>query len=83
MAPVGPHNLPDDLPCSRRSSSPSTPRRRGWRPRCAYEILVQAPALRIAQLREQAFGPSSEKIEREVARLRLVPDDLEVARVSA
>ena len=45
----------------------------------AYEILVQALKLRIAQLRKQAFGPSSEKIEREVAQLQLALEDLEVA----
>ena len=37
----------------------------------AYEALVQALKLRIARLQRQKFGPSSERIGREVDQLRL------------
>ena len=37
----------------------------------AHEQLVQALRLRIARLQKQAFGKSSEKIEREIAQLEL------------
>ena len=49
----------------------------------AYEILVQSLKLRIARLKKQAFGPSSEKIEREIAQLQLALEDLEVAMATA
>jgi len=45
----------------------------------AHERLVQALRLRIAKLRKQAFGKSSEKIEREIAQLELALEDLLVA----
>ena len=45
----------------------------------AYEALVQALKLRIARLQRQKFGPSSERIGREVDQLRLALEDLEVA----
>src|SRR5690625_5866396 len=45
-----------------------------------YEALIQALKLRIAKLRKQMFGPSSEKIEREIEQLRLALEDLEVAQ---
>ena len=45
----------------------------------AYEILVQALKLRIARLQRQKFGPSSERIGREVEQLRLALEDLGVA----
>jgi transposase len=37
----------------------------------AYEILVQSLRLRVARLQRQRFGPSSERIGREVEQLRL------------
>lgn len=49
----------------------------------AYEALVQALKLRIARLQKQRFGPSSEKIEREIDQLQLALEDLEVAMASA
>ncbi|SFY45513.1 Transposase [Paracoccus pantotrophus] len=45
----------------------------------APEQLVQALCLRIAKLQKQAFGKSSEKIEREIAQLELTLEDLLVA----
>ncbi len=45
----------------------------------AHEQLVQALRLRIARLQKQAFGKSSEKIEREIAQLELALEDLLVA----
>ncbi|SEJ96669.1 putative Helix-turn-helix domain of transposase IS66 [Marinovum algicola] len=45
----------------------------------AHEQLVQALRLRIARLQKQAFGKSSEKIEREIAQLELALEDLQVA----
>ncbi len=45
----------------------------------AYEALIQALKIRIAKLRKQKFGPSSEKIEREIEQLQLALEDLEVA----
>jgi transposase len=45
----------------------------------AYEALVQALRLRVARLQRQKFGPSSERIGREVDQLRLALEDLEVA----
>lgn len=44
----------------------------------AYEALVEALKLRIARLRRQKFGRSSEKIEREIAQLELALEALEV-----
>ena len=49
----------------------------------AYEALVQALRIRIARLKRQKFGPSSEKIEREIEQLQLALEDLEVAMVTA
>jgi transposase len=49
----------------------------------AYEILVQALKLRIARLRRQKFGPSSERIGREVEQLWLALEDLEVPASAA
>ncbi len=43
----------------------------------AYEALVQALKIRIARLRKQKFGPSSEKIEREIEQLELALEDLD------
>jgi transposase len=49
----------------------------------AYEALVQALKIRIARLHRQKFGPSSEKIEREIEQLQLALEDLEVAMAAA
>ena len=49
----------------------------------AYEALVQALRIRIARLKRQKFGPSSEKIGREVEQLQLALEDLEVAMAAA
>jgi transposase len=49
----------------------------------AYEALVQALKIRIARLQRQKFGPSSEKIEREIEQLQLTLEDLEVAMAAA
>jgi len=45
----------------------------------AHEQLVQALRLRIAKLQKQAFGKSSEKIEREIEQLELALEDLLIA----
>ena len=45
----------------------------------AQELLVQALRARITKLQRQRFGPSSEKIEREIAQLELALEDLQVA----
>lgn len=45
----------------------------------AHDQLVQALRLRIAKLQKQAFGKSSEKVEREIAQLQLALEDLLVA----
>ncbi|CUH81899.1 MULTISPECIES: IS66 family transposase [Tropicibacter] len=45
----------------------------------AHEHLVQTLRLRIAKLQKQAFGKSSEKIEREIAQLELALEDLLIA----
>ncbi|GEM_PF-1744185 len=45
----------------------------------AHEQLVQALRPRIAKLQKQAFGKSSEKIEREIAQLELALEDLLIA----
>ena len=47
----------------------------------AQELLVQALHARIAKLQRQRFGPSSEKIEREIEQLELALEDLQVAAV--
>ena len=49
----------------------------------AYETLVQALKIRIARLQRRKFGPSSEKIEREIEQLQLTLEDLEVAMTAA
>jgi len=45
----------------------------------AYEVLIQALKIRIAKLKKQKFGPSSEKISREIEQLELALEDLQVA----
>src|SRR5690606_27189616 len=45
----------------------------------AFDALVQALKIRIARLQKQKFGPSSEKIEREIEQLQLTLEDLEIA----
>ncbi len=40
----------------------------------AHEALVQALRIRIARLQQQKFGPSSERIEREIEQLKLAPE---------
>ena len=45
----------------------------------AHDQLIQALRLRIAKLRKQAFGQSSEKIEREIEQLELALEDLMIA----
>jgi transposase len=49
----------------------------------AFDALVQALKIRIAKLRKQKFGPSSEKVEREIEQLQLALEDLEVAAAAA
>ena len=49
----------------------------------AYEALIQALRIRIAKLKRQKFGSSSEKIEREIEQLQLALEDLEVAMATA
>ena len=49
----------------------------------AYEALVQALKITIARLKKQRFGPSSEKIEREIEQLELALESLETARAAA
>ena len=49
----------------------------------AYEVLIQALKIRIAKLQRQKFGPSSEKIQREIEQLELTLEDLEVAMAAA
>jgi len=49
----------------------------------AYEVLIQALKIRIAKLQRQKFGPSSEKIQREIEQLGLTLEDLEVAMAMA
>lgn len=49
----------------------------------AHDHLVQALRLRIAKLQKQAFGASSEKIEREIEQLELALEDLLVAVAEA
>ncbi len=45
----------------------------------AHDLVVQALRLRIAKLKKQAFGRSSEKIEREIEQLELALEDILVA----
>jgi hypothetical protein len=45
----------------------------------AHELVVQALRLQIAKLRKQAFGKSSEKIEREIEQLELALEDVLVS----
>ncbi|WP_177215343.1 IS66 family transposase [Tranquillimonas alkanivorans] len=45
----------------------------------AHDLLVQALRIRIAKLKKQKFGASSEKIEREIEQLELALEDLKVA----
>ncbi|WP_227538518.1 transposase, partial [Tritonibacter mobilis] len=45
----------------------------------AHDLLVQTLRTRIAKLQKQAFGKSSEKIEREIKQLELALEDLQVA----
>ena len=49
----------------------------------AHDLLVQSLRLRIAKLQKQRFGPSSEKIEREIEQLELALEDLQVALAEA
>jgi transposase len=42
----------------------------------AHDLVVQALRLQIARLKKQAFGKSSEKIEREIAQLELALEDV-------
>lgn len=48
----------------------------------AYEALIQALKIHIARLKKQKFGPSSEKIAREIEQLQLALEDLEVAQTT-
>jgi len=48
----------------------------------AYDALVQALRITIAKLKKQRFGPSSEKIERDLAQLELALESLETARAA-
>jgi hypothetical protein len=45
----------------------------------AHDHLIQGLRLRIARLKKQVFGKSSEKIEREIAQLELALEDLLIA----
>ena len=45
----------------------------------AHDQLIQTLRLRIAALKKQVFGKSSEKIEREIAQLELALEDLLIA----
>ncbi|OYR08417.1 transposase C of IS166 homeodomain protein [Brucella thiophenivorans] len=45
----------------------------------AHDHLIQGLRLRIARLKKQVFGKSSEKIEREIAQLELALGDLLIA----
>lgn len=49
----------------------------------AHDLLVQALRIRIAKLKKQKFGASSEKIEREIEQLELVLEDLQIATAEA
>ena len=45
----------------------------------AHDQLIQVLRLRIAKLKKQAFGKSSEKVEREIEQLELALEDLLIA----
>ena len=45
----------------------------------AHDLLIEALRARIAKLQRQRFGPSSEKIEREIEQFELALEDLQVA----
>jgi len=49
----------------------------------AHDLLVQSLRIRIAKLKKQKFGASSERIEREIEQLELALEDLMVATVEA
>ena len=49
----------------------------------AHDLLVQSLRIRIAKLKKQKFGASSEKIEREIEQLELALEDLMVATAEA
>ena len=49
----------------------------------AYQALVEALRIRIARLKRQRFGSSSEKIEREIEQLELALEDLKVEIASS
>ena len=49
----------------------------------AHDLLVQALRVRIAKLKKQAFGKSSEKIEREIEQLEMVLEDVRIATAEA
>jgi transposase len=49
----------------------------------AHDQLIQTLRLRIATLKKQVFGKSSEKIEREIEQLELALEDLLVARAES
>lgn len=49
----------------------------------AHDLLIQTLRIRIAKLQKQAFGASSEKIEREIEQLELVLEGLQVAIAEA
>lgn len=49
----------------------------------AHEALVQALRLRIARLKKQRFGQSSEKIAREIEQLELALENLEVSQAGS
>ena len=49
----------------------------------AHDLLIQTLRVRIAKLQKQRFGPSSERIEREIEQLELALEDLQVALAEA
>lgn len=49
----------------------------------AHDLLIQSLRVRIAKLQKQAFGSSSEMIEREIEQLELALEDLQVALAEA
>ena len=49
----------------------------------AHDLMIQALRVRIAKLQKQAFGASSEKIQREIEQLELALEDLQVAQAEA
>ena len=76
--------LPDDLPDDPAALKAIILAQRAEAERMAasvraYEALIQALKIRIAKLRKQKFGSSSEKIEREIEQLELAIEDLQVA----